>query len=60
MKGTKRQRETIRKNCTVKRIFLDDYVIDVSLVKMTSHEELKSSDEETLAWIFFIYVSGLQ
>jgi hypothetical protein len=32
----------------VKRILLNDYVIDVSSVKMTSHEDLKSSDEGTL------------
>jgi hypothetical protein len=41
-------RETIKKSYTIKRRLLDDYVIDVSSVKMTSHEDLKSSDEETL------------
>jgi hypothetical protein len=40
-----RQRETIGKSYTIKRIFLDDYVIDVNSMKMTSHEDLKSSDE---------------
>ena len=48
MKGTTRQRKTIRKSYTIEKILLDDYGIDVSLVKMTRHEDLKSSDEETL------------
>jgi hypothetical protein len=48
VKGTTRQRETIKKSYIVKRILLDDYVIDVSSVKMTSLEDLNSSNEGIL------------
>jgi dynactin complex subunit len=39
VKGTTRQRETIKKSYTIKRKLLDDYVIDVSLMKMKILEE---------------------
>jgi hypothetical protein len=36
------------KSYTIKRILLDDYVINVNSMNMKSHEDLKPSDEENL------------